>query len=216
MLRLGMKKIILMLIIPIYIIAYEFRLTANDINTIKNSAQKKYIVNRLYKFKNLKKKIKNSSLEKKLILTNNYFNKINYSKDIKKTGFIDHWSTPKEFLMNGYGDCEDYVIAKYFTLIESGINKKDLYLSIVNVKGEKRSHMVLLHYFNKNKAPLVLDSLSFKVLPLNKRSDLKPILVFNEFNSFKINKQGQKEKALKNWHKKEKWNKLLKRTYSNT
>ena len=46
----------------------------------------------------------------------------------------DYWATPKEFLIAGYGDCEDYVIIKYFTLIKLGFDKNKLFLTIfVNI-----------------------------------------------------------------------------------
>jgi amino acid transporter len=45
-------------------------------------------------------------------------------------GIDDYWMTPKEFFIKGFGDCEDYAIAKYFTLLELGVKKESLYLAV--------------------------------------------------------------------------------------
>lgn len=37
----------------------------------------------------------------------------------------DYWATPYEFLARDKGDCEDYVIAKYFALLHLGIKKNN-------------------------------------------------------------------------------------------
>ena len=39
--------------------------------------------------------------------------------------------------------------------------------------------MVLIYYENTETPPLVLDNINTKILPLNKRNDLKPIYSFN-------------------------------------
>jgi len=92
-------------------------------------------------------------------------------------------STPKAFLIKGRGDCEDYAITKYFSLKKLGIDTKKLYLSIIKVKGSKNFHMVLM-YINKKNIPMILDNLSWKMLPLNKRKNFKFKFAFNENASY--------------------------------
>jgi predicted transglutaminase-like cysteine proteinase len=46
----------------------------------------------------------------------------------------DYWSTPREFLISGRGDCEDYAIIKYFTLIKLGFDERKLFLTSVKEK----------------------------------------------------------------------------------
>jgi len=125
---------------------------------------------------------KNFSLEKKLIRTNLYINKILPKHDKKGT---NSWSTPKQFLINGYGDCEDYAITKYATLLKLHIDPKKLFLSVVQVKGSSSLHMVLL--YQREDELLVLDNLSWKVKSLEKRDDLIFKYAFNNKHSFNIN-----------------------------
>lgn len=100
--------------------------------------------------------------------------------DINIWGVEDYWATPKEFIEKGQGDCEDFVIMKYFSLIEKGISKKKLLLSYV-IYEEVKSHMVLLYQseYDENEW-FVLDSLVDNIFPTERRSDLKFIYSFNE------------------------------------
>src|SRR5450759_1553495 len=51
--------------------------------------------------------------------------------DLAQYGVEDYWASPLESLGSGAGDCEDYAIAKYVALEESGIAPADLQLEIV-------------------------------------------------------------------------------------
>lgn len=61
---------------------------------------------------------------KKLKSVNNFFNLLRFTDDIKLWGVSNYWATPIEFLGVNAGDCEDFAIAKYFTLLELGIPDK--------------------------------------------------------------------------------------------
>lgn len=209
-----MKQIILLIfIIFSYTNAYEFKLNKKDISYIKNSPDKTFIVNRLKKYQYLKKKIVNYELYRKLSHMNVFLNKIRSKLDVPSKGLGDHWATPKEFLIGGHGDCEDYVIAKYFSLLELGIKKEKLYFSVVDIKGQSQAHMVLLYLEDKTKTPLVLDNLSSKVVSLKIRKKLQPRFAFNEIDSYKLTNKGFTQKVNINWGKEDKWNRLLKRVY---
>jgi predicted transglutaminase-like cysteine proteinase len=91
----------------------------------------------------------------------------------------DYWATPKEFLITGYGDCEDYVIIKYFTLIHLGFNEKNLFITVVKEKFRGGTHMVLSYFQTQGGSPLVLDNLSFKILSLEQRTDLEADMFIN-------------------------------------
>ena len=105
----------------------------------------------------------------------------------------DYWSTPKEFLAVGYGDCEEYAIAKYFVLRELGFDAKRLCLSVVRDRYSGGYHMVLLYYEGEgNNAPLVLDNLSFRILPLSRRSDLLPQYCFNQTGVYRLEPTGER------------------------
>ena len=144
---------------------------------------------------------------------NSFINRILPAHDISTSSSIDYWSTPKEFLLQGHGDCEDYAIAKYFTLLELGVKKESLYLAIVNVKASAGTHMVLLYVENKNSSPLVLDNLSFRVLPFSKRDDLTPVVAFNELNSYEFTKDKFTQLVTIDWQNNNKWDRVLNRVY---
>lgn len=110
--------------------------------------------------------------EKQLERVNAYFNLIVNDYDINSWGTEDYWATPKEFIVRGCGDCEDFVIAKYFTLKELGVKPADLMILIVKVNGSRDYHAVL-GYKNDHNEILILDNISWKILPIQKRTDLK-------------------------------------------
>jgi predicted transglutaminase-like cysteine proteinase len=151
----------------------SFKLTNHDIQKIKSSPKASFIVNRLKSYKNLLQELQSASNNTKLKKVNRYFNKIIPSYDQDQYLSQDKWATRKEFLFNGKGDCEDYAISKYFTLIELGFDPSKLFLTTVRTSSGGY-HMVLAYYFSFKKSPLILDNLSFKVLPFSKRKDLTP------------------------------------------
>lgn len=112
-------------------------------------------------------------------LVNDFFSKVTYMEDEAAWGQKDFWATPAEFLAKDKGDAEDFAIAKYFTLLAMGVDEKKIYFSYVTATRIKRSHMVLTYFRNPNSEPLVLDSLTDRVLKASVRSDLIPIYSFN-------------------------------------
>ncbi len=209
-----MKQLIILIFLFNFMYAYEFKLNEKEISYINNSSKKTFILNRLKKYENMKTEIKDYELIRKLSHVNSFMNKIFPAHDISTKASIDYWATPKEFLIQGHGDCEDYAITKYFTLLEIGIPKEKLYFAVVDVKGERSSHMVLFYLENKKSTPLVLDNLSSKVIPLTQREKLIPRFAFNEIDSYKFTNQKFTEKVKINWGEENKWGKLLNRVYS--
>ena len=193
--------------------AYEFKLNQKDKNLIEKSTQKSFILKRLAKYEEVKNKARNLDINKKLTQINLFINGSLAEFDNASMGIDDYWMTPKEFFIKGHGDCEDYVIAKYFTLLELGVKKENLYPAIVSVKESPGFHLVLLYVEDKNKSPLVLDNLSFKILPFSKRTDLTPIAAFNEIDSYTLTREKFLQKANVDWGKENKWEKLLNRVY---
>ncbi|WP_428024174.1 transglutaminase-like cysteine peptidase [Arcobacter sp.] len=210
-----MKTIIFILLISTLIYGHTLEFTQADIQKIKASPNKNAILKRIQNYQELEKKIKNFSTIRKLSHINSFYNNILPQLDKQKYGISDYWSTRKEFLIEGRGDCEDYTIAKYFSLLENGFSKNNLFLAVVKVKGKTTDHMVLFYFESKNQIPYVLDNLSFKVIPLDKRPKLNVKFIFNEKESYLMNgyKLGKKVKV--NWGKDDKWNNLLKRVYIN-
>lgn len=122
----------------------------------------------------------------KLKRVNDFFNRrISFDDDMSVWGQSDYWATPIELIGQGRGDCEDYSIAKYYSLLELGIpiNK----LRLVYVKATQNNdgtmiqvaHMVLAYYPAPTADPVILDNLNTNLLPASKRADLLPIFSFN-------------------------------------
>src|SRR5690606_26911116 len=93
----------------------------------------------------------------------------------------DYWATPLETLAKRAGDCEDFVIAKYFSLINIGVAPEKLRLIYVRARvggmGSSQSiaHMVLGYYATPHADPLVLDNLVGTIAPASQRRDLSPV-----------------------------------------
>lgn len=121
-----------------------------------------------------------SSEEDKLIEVNRFFNRqIRFSDDIKIWKQNDYWATPIEMLVKGEGDCEDYSIAKYFTLRRLGIPSERLRITYVKALNYNQAHMVLTYYASPSAEPLVLDNLINQIKPASQRRDLLPVYAFN-------------------------------------
>ncbi len=210
-----MKTIISILLISTLIYGKQIEFTKADIEKIKASPNKNAIIIRIRNYQQLKKKITTYNEIRKLSHINSFFNNILPQLDKQKYGISDYWSTRKEFLIQGRGDCEDYTIAKYFSLVENGFSKDNLFLAVVKVQGKDTEHMVLFYFKSRDEIPYVLDNLSFKVIPLNRRPKLNVKFIFNEKESFLMKNNKIDKKVNVNWGKDDKWNNLLKRVYVN-
>lgn len=116
----------------------------------------------------------------RLTAVNNFFNqRVAFRDDIDVWGQIDYWATPLELLDKGAGDCEDYAIAKYFSLRRMGIPSEKLRITYVKALRQNRAHMVLTYYSSPQAQPLVLDSLMDAIKPASQRTDLLPVYAFN-------------------------------------
>ncbi len=127
----------------------------------------------------------------KLRAVNDFFNRtIDFSSDDEAWGQIDYWATPMESLARGRGDCEDYVIAKYFALRRLGIPNEKLRLIYVKALLAEaagnvlQAHMVLAYYPSPDAEPLLMDNLVPAILPASRRPDLLPVYSFNSQGVF--------------------------------
>ncbi len=123
--------------------------------------------------------------------TNDFFNRnIVFGDDTAVWTQEDYWATPLETLGKGLGDCEDFVIAKYFTLKEMGVESSKLRLIYVRAKTGSsdstalQAHMVLAYYARPEAEPLVLDNLIGDIRPASRRPDLVPVFSFNSEGIF--------------------------------
>lgn len=158
---------------------------------------------------------KKLSEKKKLEKVNNFFNLLQYKTDQNHWGVKDYWATPLELLVSGAGDCEDFSIAKYFTLIELGVDDEKLLITYVKYDGGgyDQAHMVLTYYESPSSVPLILDNINGEILSGDKRQDLKPIYSFNGSGLWK-SKQLSKGKKLGNAEELDLWAKMKDRMES--
>lgn len=133
----------------------------------------------------------------KLEAVNNFFNEVRYGSDMKVYGKNDYWATPWEFLGNDKGDCEDYVISKYFALRYLEVDYKKLFFTYVRSTNFKEPHMVLTYFETPKSEPLILDNNNRKIFPASQRKDLTPIYNFNGDMLDEADKNN--EKSHKKW-----------------
>ena len=115
----------------------------------------------------------------KLELVNDFFNRLPFESDLRLWGKEDYWATPLEALTRKGADCEDYSIAKYFTLREMGVADKKLRIMYVKALELNQAHMVLTYYPKPTSVPKVLDNLNNNILSASHRADLAPVYSFN-------------------------------------
>ncbi|MDD4949466.1 transglutaminase-like cysteine peptidase [Sulfuricurvum sp.] len=144
----------------------------------------------------------------KLESVNEFFNRTPYASDQTTWGVSDYWATRLEFIGRDKADCEDYVIAKYFTLKELGVSPKKLYMTYAKSLRYRTAHLVLTYYETPKSVPLVLDNYNYKILPASARNDLVPIYSFSGDELFSA-KQAQIGKLVPaSGEQKRPWNEL--------
>ena len=140
----------------------------------------------------------------KLKRANDFFNQMEFVDDILHWKKEDYWATPIEFLATQGGDCEDFAIAKYFTLKTMGIAEEKLNLTYVKALNLNVHHMVLTYFTAPNTEPLILDNLVGEIKPASQRTDLIPIYSFNGTGLWLAKQRGRgklagSSKRLQHW-----------------
>jgi predicted transglutaminase-like cysteine proteinase len=115
-----------------------------------------------------------------LRLVNGFFNGLPFVEDRVHWRIEDYWATPAEFLSSRGGDCEDYVIAKYFTLKELGVPVSRLRLVYARTWKTREAHMVLAYFAAPGADPLILDNQESGIRRAADRPDLIPVYMFND------------------------------------
>jgi predicted transglutaminase-like cysteine proteinase len=112
---------------------------------------------------------------------NRFFNRWPYRLDREVYGAPDHWATPEEFMIHS-GDCEDYGIAKYFSLRQLGLPAARLRLVVVRDRIRGIGHAVLAVYLGQ--AVYILDNLTDQVLPHRRYRHYRPQYSVNETHAW--------------------------------
>ena len=169
--------------------------------------QEEVIVRMLSEWQNL---ILNNKSTSDIDKVNQFFNQLEFANDIDNWGEKDYWATPIEFIACQAGDCEDFSIAKYFTLNAMGVPEEKLSLTYVKALKLDAYHMVLTYYSRLGAEPLILDNNVDTVKPASKRSDLIPIYSFNSTSLWLAEQRGRGKLAGNSFRLK-RWQDLLER-----
>lgn len=192
----NFRKLIYFLIVALFfscgalVFAQVPSISPHQLQTI----EKKYGPNAVKRINAWLSLIKNSEKLPELAqlkVVNSFFNQLEYRRDMPTLGVDDYWMTPLEFLSRGGGECKDYSIGKYFTLLALGVAMEKLQITYAKALRYNEAHMVLAYYKTPDAEPLILDNLTSEILPANKRSDLLPIYSFNGEGLWLAQQRGQ-------------------------
>ncbi len=108
---------------------------------------------------------------------NAHLNRHRYILDIVNYGVQDYWATPREFAIKD-GDCEDFAIAKYFTLRKLGWKVSDLRVVVLQDLNLNIAHAILVAYLDGE--VYVLDNQLHNVVPASVILHYRPYYSINE------------------------------------
>jgi predicted transglutaminase-like cysteine proteinase len=89
----------------------------------------------------------------------------------------DYWETPGEFIAHG-GDCEDYAITKYFSLVRLGFSPDDLRIVVVDDSNARVFHAVLAARLDGK--TWLLDNLLPQMEEMSAEPQYTPVYSLNE------------------------------------
>ncbi len=131
----------------------------------------------------------------KLKHANDFFNEVRWLTDLEHWGEEDYWATPVETLATNGGDCEDFSIGKYFSLISADLENDKLRITYVKSLTYNQAHMVLAYYETPDAEPLILDNINKTILPASQREDLLPVYSFSGDSIWLAKARGKKLNA---------------------
>jgi predicted transglutaminase-like cysteine proteinase len=153
----------------------------------------------------------NASTDEKVDRVNAWFNRqVIWQSDDKVWKTNDYWATPIETIGRSKGDCEDFCIAKYYSLLSLGVSMKKLRLVYVKAKTStgEQAHMVLAYYPSPDAEPMILDNLVTSIRSAGRRPDLSPVFSFNGEGVY----SGTSSESKGGAEKLSRWQDLMKRT----
>jgi len=109
--------------------------------------------------------LRSGDAETRIREVNRFLNRRPYIVDMRNYGVEDYWATPFQFLSLD-GDCEDYAIAKYFSLRALGFPPDAMRIVVLHDLNLRTAHAVLVVYLDgralvlDNQSPAVVDARS--------------------------------------------------------
>jgi predicted transglutaminase-like cysteine proteinase len=108
---------------------------------------------------------------------NRHMNRYPYVQDIVNWGVQDYWATPGEFFRVS-GDCEDYAIAKYYSLRKIGVPAEKMHIVVVHDLNLRLFHAILV--ISQDERRFVLDNQIEQVVPIEAILHYRPVYAVNE------------------------------------
>jgi predicted transglutaminase-like cysteine proteinase len=119
-----------------------------------------------------------SGRERLNIINSGINDAIHYQSDLSHHGVVDLWSAPIATLKDGAGDCEDYAIAKYLALQQSGISASDIKVLLVRDTISAQDHAVTVVRLDGRW--MVLDNRWSEIVDTSATSRLMPRFAMGE------------------------------------
>lgn len=175
--------------IVLLLILGSLKVAAVDFDRMQNVLTQRFGAPAASSFQEWQKLLQDNNgqpVQVKIKRVNDFFNRrVKFDDDQAIWSQSDYWATPMETLGKGSGDCEDFAIAKYFTLLVLGVPNETLRLVYVQARlggihsSITQAHMVLAFYPAAEAEPLILDNLINDLQPASRRPDLQPVFSFN-------------------------------------
>lgn len=108
---------------------------------------------------------------------NKHLNKASYITDMVNWQQQDYWATIHQFLSKD-GDCEDYAIAKYYSMVELGFSAEKMRIVIVQDTNLNIAHAVLAVYLEGE--IWILDNQTSTLVPHREIIHYLPLYSINE------------------------------------
>lgn len=133
----------------------------------------------IQEWKELIETLQDKSLDDQLDGINDWGNAHPYIVDQLNWGINDYWESPYEF-MEINGDCEDYAIAKYYSLRALGIPEERLRIIILQDLNLGGIIHAVLGVYDDDDNMMILDNQIKHVIPALKIYHYRPIYGVNE------------------------------------
>lgn len=130
-------------------------------------------------WRELLESLQGKPLKEQMKAINDWANAHPYIIDQINWGLEDFWETPTEFMaMNG--DCEDYAIAKYYSLKQLGYDDEQMRIMIVQDFNLGGIIHAILGVYDDDRELYILDNQIPQVMPATRIYHYRPIYGINE------------------------------------
>jgi predicted transglutaminase-like cysteine proteinase len=116
-------------------------------------------------------------LKDRIARVNDTFNRVTYVSATANWHNPGYWETPFEFLAKG-GQCQDYAIAKYLALLDSGVPEEQMRFVVLRYIARGLDHAVTV--VNVGGEEMVLDNLAAEIKPADENEGYAPYYALND------------------------------------